>query len=200
MAWFGGKQSIQQLVQDHYQALYRFAYRLSGSSQEAEDLTQETYCQANRNFAQLRDGARGKAWLFSILRNAYLQKLRTNKRTVELSPETLAEIPERLPDPLPDIEPAELQKALSELPEDFRTPLLLFYFEDFSYREIAEELKVPLGTVMSRLARAKAHLRGRLLQPAPLPVAPKGDMVKRDRVLSPLPTAKSPLLFEVEGA
>ena len=171
MAWLGGKQSIQQLVQDHYQALYRFAFRLSGSSQEAEDLTQEAYCQAYRSFAQLRDASRAKAWLFSILRNAYLHKLRSSKRMQTLSPEALAEIPERLPDPLPEIEPAQLQKALDELPEDFRTPLLLFYFEDFSYRDIADQLQVPLGTVMSRLARAKAHLRGRLLKPAAPPAA-----------------------------
>ncbi len=171
MAWLGGKQSIQQLVQDHYQALYRFAYRLSGCRQDAEDLTQEAFCQANRSLAQLRDASRAKAWLFSILRNAYLHKLRSNKRMQALSPEALAEIPERLPDPLPDIEPAQLQKALGELPEDFRTPLLLFYFEDFSYRDIAEQLQIPLGTVMSRLARAKAHLRGRLLQPAVQPAA-----------------------------
>ena len=170
MGWFGGKQSIQQLVQDHYQALYRFAYRLSGSRQEAEDLTQETYCQAYRSFAQLRDASRAKAWLFSILRNAYLHKLRSAKRMQALAPEALAEIPDRLPDPLPEIEPAQLQQALGELPEDFRTPLLLFYFEEFSYRDIAEQLQVPLGTVMSRLARAKAHLRGRLLQPRRQPV------------------------------
>ena len=166
MAWFGGKQSIQQLVQDHYQALYRFAYRLSGSSQEAEDLTQEAYCQAYKSLAQLRDGARAKAWLFRILRNAYLHKLRSAKRVQTLAPDALAEIPQRLPDPLPEIDGAQLQQALGELPEDFRTPLLLFYFEDFSYRDIAEQLQIPLGTVMSRLARAKAHLRGRLLQPA----------------------------------
>lgn len=171
MAWLGRKQSIQQLVQDHYEALYRFAYRLSGSGPEAEDLTQEAFCQASRNIAQLRDGSRAKAWLFSILRNAYLHKLRSSKRMQTLPPEALADLPERLPDPLPEIEPAQLQKALGELPEDFRTPLLLFYFEDFSYRDIAEQLQVPLGTVMSRLARAKAHLRGRLLQPAAGPAA-----------------------------
>jgi RNA polymerase sigma-70 factor (ECF subfamily) len=60
------------------------------------------------------------------------------------------------------VDPEQLQHAMSELPEDFRTPLLLFYFEDFSYREIAQQMQVPLGTVMSRLARAKAFLRGRL--------------------------------------
>src|SRR5262245_64159374 len=70
MAWFGPKQSIQQLVQDHYEALYRFAYRLCGSGPEAEDLKQETFCQAHRRLAQLRDAARAKAWLLRILRNA----------------------------------------------------------------------------------------------------------------------------------
>lgn len=169
MAWFGPKLSIQQLVEAHYQALYRFAFRLCGVAAEAEDLTQETFCQAQRNFAQLRDAARAKSWLFSILRNAYLHKLRSAKHHQTLSPEALADLPDRLPDPLPEIDSGQLQTALHELPEEFRTPLLLFYFEDFSYREIAEQLKVPLGTVMSRLARAKGHLRGRLLQPTQVP-------------------------------
>jgi RNA polymerase sigma-70 factor (ECF subfamily) len=169
MGWFGGKVSIQQLVEAHYQVLYRFAYRLCGSAAEAEDLTQETFCQAQNKLAQLRDLACAKAWLFSILRNAYLHRLRTTKRQQSLSPEALAEIPERLPDPLPEIDADQLQQALQELPQDFRLPLLLFYFDDFSYRQIAEQLELPLGTVMSRLARAKAHLRGRLLQPAPAP-------------------------------
>jgi RNA polymerase sigma-70 factor (ECF subfamily) len=56
--------------------------------------------------------------------------------------------------------------VLRELPEVFRTPIILYYFEDFSYRDIAEQMDLPIGTVMSRLARAKAHLRSRLLQPA----------------------------------
>ncbi|MCS7046751.1 MAG: RNA polymerase sigma factor [Gemmataceae bacterium] len=166
MSWFGGKRAIQQLVEDHYAPLYRFAYRLSGSLQEAEDLTQEAFCQAQAKLGQLRDPAKARSWLFSILRNSFRQKHRSDKRQQSLPPEALAEVPDRLPDPLPVIDPAKLQQALAELPEDFRVPLLLFYFEDFSYREIADQLQVPLGTVMSRLARAKAYLRGRLLQPA----------------------------------
>ena len=180
MAWFGGRQSIQQLVEDHYQVLYRFAFRLSGSASEAEDLTQETFCKAQKSLAQLRDGSRSKAWLFSILRNAYLHKLRSAKRHQTLTPDALAELPERLPDPLPEIEPGQLQDALNELPEDFRMPLLLFYFEDFSYRDIAEQLQVPLGTVMSRLARAKAHLRGRLLSAVQAPVLMAAALVKKE--------------------
>lgn len=192
MAWFGGKQSIQQLVEDHYQVLYQFAFRLSGSAAEAEDLTQETFFQAQKSLAQLRDAGRGKAWLFTILRNAYLHKLRSTKRLQNLTPDALAELPERLPDPLPEIEPERLQQALNELPEDFRTPLLLFYFEDFSYRDIAEQLRVPLGTVMSRLARAKAHLRGRLLSPVQTPL-----------LMAPMltePVLTKPMLAKKEGA
>jgi RNA polymerase sigma-70 factor (ECF subfamily) len=163
MGWFGATQSIQQLVEQHYASLYRFAFRLSGSAADADDLTQEAFCQAQKNLAQLRDGARAKGWLFTILRNAYLHKLRALRRERVVPPGSLPDHPVPMPDPLPEIDSEALQRALAELPEEFRTPLLLFYFEDFSYREIAEQMQVPLGTVMSRLARAKAHLRGRLL-------------------------------------
>ena len=63
---------------------------------------------------------------------------------------------------VPEVEPEELQRALNELPEGFRTPVILFYFEDMSYRDIAEQMDLPIGTVMSRLARAKAYLRAKL--------------------------------------
>ena len=75
-----------------------------------------------------------------------------------------------LPEPLPEVEPERLQQALDDLPEVFRTPVILYYFDDFSYRDIAEQMDLPIGTVMSRLARAKGYLRSRLLQ-APEPVA-----------------------------
>jgi RNA polymerase sigma-70 factor (ECF subfamily) len=77
----------------------------------------------------------------------------------------MGDIPEPLPEPLPPVEPERLQQALNDLPEAFRTPVILYYFEEFSYRDIAGQMEVPLGTVMSRLARAKAFLRGRLLSP-----------------------------------
>lgn len=170
MGWLGARRSIQELVEAHYEALYRFAYRLSGAAAEAEDLTQETFCQAQDKFGQLREPRRAKAWLFTILRNIYLHKLRSQRKEQAAPIEVLADVPDRLPNPLPEVDPEQLQRALAELPEDFRTPLLLFYFEDFSYREIAEQMQVPMGTVMSRLARAKAFLRGRLFtyQTAPL--------------------------------
>ena len=75
-----------------------------------------------------------------------------------------------MPEPLADVDPQRLQAALDELPEIFRTPVILFYFEDFSYRDMADQMEVAIGTIMSRLARAKAFLRGRLLQPSLLQV------------------------------
>ena len=169
MRWFGGpKHSIEALVEAHYAALYCYAYRLSGSSQEAEDLTQETFCLVHRKLDQLRDETRAKAWLFSILRNAYLHRLRSSKKEKQVPLDGIGEVAERSPEPLPIVDSAQLQKALDELPEAFRTPVILFYFEEFSYRDIAEQMDVPLGTVMSRLARAKTFLRQRLMDHADL--------------------------------
>jgi len=167
----GSQRSVQKLVEEHYSALYRYAYRLTGSAVDAEDLTQDTFCQAQLKLGQLRDRARAKAWLFSILRNAYLHRVRATRQEHVVSLEWVGDLPERLPDPLPEVEPERLQQALNELPEVFRTPVILYYFEDFSYRDIAEQMDLPIGTVMSRLARAKGHLRARLLQVSPAVLA-----------------------------
>jgi RNA polymerase sigma-70 factor (ECF subfamily) len=166
MRWPGSKRNVQKLVDEHYSSLYRYAFRLSGSATDAEDLTQETFCQAQAKLGQLREWDRAKGWLFSILRNAYLRRIRDGKVENGVSLEAVGDISDRAPEPLPEIEPALLQQALNELPEPFRTPVILYYFEDFSYRDIAAHMDVALGTVMSRLARAKAHLRARLLPSA----------------------------------
>jgi RNA polymerase sigma-70 factor (ECF subfamily) len=163
----GSQRMVQRLVDDHYVPLYRYAYRLSGSAADAEDLTQEAFCKAQLHLSQLRDPARAKAWLFSILRNAYLHRARADRQQHVLSLEDVGDVAEPPPDPVPDVDPERLQEALNELPEAFRTPIVLYYFEDFSYRDIAGQMDLPIGTVMSRLARAKAHLRARLLPPAP---------------------------------
>jgi RNA polymerase sigma-70 factor, ECF subfamily len=163
----GSQRTVQRLVDEHYAALYRYAYRLSGSAADAEDLTQEAFCKAQLNLSQLRDPTRAKAWLFSILRNAYLHRVRANGQQRVVSLDDVGDVAEPLPEPLPDIDPERLQRALNDLPEGFRTPIVLYYFEDFSYRDIAEQMDLPLGTVMSRLARAKAWLRSRLLPPGP---------------------------------
>jgi RNA polymerase sigma-70 factor (ECF subfamily) len=151
--------TLAELIDRHYALVYRYAYRLSGSAADAEDLTQQTFLQAQAKFDQLRDSSQGKNWLCAIVRNAYLRSLRTPVRTLSLdaSPEPCTVLP--CPE---EIDPLALQTALDELPEEFRTPLVLFYFEEFTYKDIAAQLDVPIGTVMSRLARGKAHLRRRL--------------------------------------
>lgn len=156
-----GTRAIEKLVEEHYAALYRYAYRLSGSEADADDLVQEAFCKAQSNLGQLRDLTKARGWLFTILRNGFLQKAR--QRQPVLSYEMIEEMPEPEADELPEIDPDQLQQALNELPELFRAPVVLYYFEDFSYRDIAEQMDLPIGTVMSRLSRAKAYLRSRLL-------------------------------------
>lgn len=158
--------TIQELVRSHYASLYRYAVRLCGDANKAEDLAQETFCTAQEKLHQLRDPDRAKPWLFSILRNLYLLAWRRQQR---LGCVPLDDVEPAAPpaSPLEEVDAAELQRALDELPEEQRTPLILFYFEEFSYRDIADQMELPIGTVMSRLARAKAHLRRRL-QPAEL--------------------------------
>jgi RNA polymerase sigma-70 factor (ECF subfamily) len=159
----GSPATVQRLVEDHYASLYRFAYRLTGSSADAEDLTQETFCKAQGSLSQLRDPGKVRGWLFSILRRDYLKALRDDQREACVSLDTVGDVAEALPEPLPAIDLDQLQQALNELHVDYREPLILFYFEEFGYREIAEQMELPIGTVMSRLSRAKAHLRARLV-------------------------------------
>ena len=174
MDWPANPQQIEALVAEYYSPLYRYGYRLSGRAGDADDLTQETFCVAQVQLRHLRDPGRVKQWLYSILRNCYLQRVRHDQRQKLVSVEGLDEIAEAAPEALPEVSSEELQTALNELPELFRTPVILYYFEEFSYREIAEQMELPIGTVMSRLARAKAHLRQRLLAPQPIPTLPNG--------------------------
>lgn len=155
--------SIESLVHAHHAAVYRYAYRLTGTAHDADDFTQQTYLLAQRSLGQLRSAEQGRSWLFAILRNAWLKSLKRRAPQpacdLELDPN---EIAERWPT-ASEIDHERLQQALDELSPEFRVVLLMFFFEDLSYREIAEKLNVPPGTVMSRLARAKQHLRGRIM-------------------------------------
>ena len=125
-------------------------------------MTQEAIGKALARLGQLRDPDRAKYWLFRILRNGYLHRARTERRHRTVPLDAVGDVAEDAPEPPPAVDSACLQKALDELDEAFRTPLILFYFEDFSYRDIADQMDLPIGTVMSRLARAKAYLRQRL--------------------------------------
>ena len=151
--------TIHELVEQHYGLLYRFAYRLSGSAADAEDLTQQTVLVAHRKLEQLRDAAAARSWLCSILRNLFLKSVQ-HQATVAL--DDLPEVSDAADESVAEFDTEELQQVLLELPEEFRTPLILFYFEEFSYREIADEMEVPLGTVMSRLSRGREQLKAKL--------------------------------------
>lgn len=152
------------MVADHHAELYRYAFRLSGQVADAEDLTQQTFLVAQAKLDQLRSAESCRSWLYSILRNCFLKSVRSalpvTAAAIDLPLESIAE---ELPDnPLVDQE--RLQAALAELPPEFRLVLAMFYFEECSYREIAERLGLPPGTVMSRLSRGKSQLRARLIE------------------------------------
>src|SRR5262245_14138171 len=121
---------VQRLVDDYYVALFRYAYRLSGSPAEAEDLTQEAYCKAQASVGQLREIQCAKPWLFRILRNCYLHKVRSSRQELTVPLDVVGDLAERLPEPLPEVDSDQLQAALDELPEVYRTPIILYYFED----------------------------------------------------------------------
>jgi RNA polymerase sigma-70 factor (ECF subfamily) len=150
------------LVEEHHAALYRYAYRLAGSSCDAEDLTQQVFLIARQRLDQVRNAACIRSWFYAVLRNCYLNGKR---RPTPLPSSSLSIDLENLPEQVrdDDIDRELVQKAVDELPDEFKLVVLMFYFEDCSYREIAERLELPMGTVMSRLSRAKGHLRNRLL-------------------------------------
>ena len=153
---------LARLVADHHAALYRYAYRLSGSTADAEDLTQQAFLTAAAKGDQVRSAEGVRPWLYAVLRNTWLKSRR--KRVPVIAGDldlALDSIPEELPEtPLVDRE--ELQAALDGLPEEFKVVVLMFYYEHCSYKEIADQLGLPIGTVMSRLSRAKSQLRARL--------------------------------------
>jgi RNA polymerase sigma-70 factor, ECF subfamily len=154
---------LAQLAVEHQATVYRAAYRLCGSAVDAEDLTQQTFLAAYRSREQLRDPTAARAWLSAILRSCFLKSLRKRR------PATVADdefdwngVPGPAPEPT-SVDPERLQLALDGLSPESRVMLVLYYFENQSYREIAAALELPLGTVMSRLSRAKEQLRRKML-------------------------------------
>ena len=151
---------IATLIDEHYGFVFGFLYRLCGSRTDAEDLTQQTFLAACANLRQLREPGNARAWLCTIGRNAFL-KLVSRRRTASVDLDAVPELADST-NPDTDIDGEQLQLLLNQMPEEYRTSVVLFYYEGCSYREIAERLGTPLGTVMSRLARGKAWLRRRL--------------------------------------
>ncbi|MGB7599726.1 MAG: sigma-70 family RNA polymerase sigma factor [Candidatus Sulfotelmatobacter sp.] len=162
-------ETFEELAMPLFDQLYNFAQWMTHNREEAEDLVQETYAKALKGFPSFRIGTNFRAWMYRILRNTFLTSRTGLKATmtvplnldedgVEMSvqhdtPETVL---------LERLNRAQLQTAIDELPVYFREILLLCEVEGMSYQEISETLSVPIGTVMSRLSRARRSLRNRL--------------------------------------
>jgi len=145
----------------HFREIYRAAFRLARRPADAEDLSQEVFLQAWKSFDRFERGTNCRAWLYRILWNVHHQRLR-KKVPVPLGAEDEARLAETLAaeEPTPtEIRDEEVAAALDALSAEHRQILLLSDVEEFTYREIAGILGVPIGTVMSRLSRARAALR-----------------------------------------
>ena len=158
----------EKLVRSYGADVYRFAYRLCGDRHAADDLVQETFCEAWRSIGSLRDAARGKAWLFQIARYRNAHTIRDRSRRVRANPDIdqLNQISDKAgPDVLARLSNQELlQIALEALQDRYKEPFLLVFLEDFTCSEAAELLDIPLGTVLSRIHRARQFLRRNLRQ------------------------------------
>jgi RNA polymerase sigma-70 factor (ECF subfamily) len=155
---------FENLVAEYYEPLYQFAFSLTRETAGACDLVQQTYCVWAAKGHQLRDLSKVKTWLFTTLHREFLGSRRRLARFPHLELEFAAA-------ELPVVEPAAISRldtdlvlaALAALEEVHQAPVALFYLQDYSYKEIAEILEVPLGTVKSRLARGLERLH-RLLE------------------------------------
>jgi RNA polymerase sigma-70 factor (ECF subfamily) len=154
------RQLYEQCVERHAASLYRVAYRLTGRRDRADELVQETYLHAWRSLPSLRDPEKIRAWMFSILRKRLAKTRRQMIPMNELSThrvEDLTDARERGPGPDPDVE--WLQAAINSLDDEHKFPLLLVSMEGLTTDEAATILKIPRGTVLSRLHRAREKIR-----------------------------------------
>lgn len=162
----GNASSFEELAMPLFAPLYNFAHWLTQNREEAEDLVQETYAKALKNFASFTPGTNFRAWIYRILRNTFLTS-RTGIRaaaTVPIEDENDEfALPSAAADPesllLARADQEMIRGALEQLPLRFREIILLCDLEEMSYREIAATLGIPLGTVMSRLSRARTAMR-----------------------------------------
>lgn len=159
------RDSFEQLAMPLFNELYNFARWLAGSREEAEDLVQETYVKALKGFSSFRTGTNFRAWMYRILRNTFLTS-RTGLKvsgTVPLDPaaEDLAVTDSATPETifLTRMNQDLIQEALAEVPVHFREVLLMCDANEMTYQDIADAIGIPIGTVMSRLSRARKALR-----------------------------------------
>jgi RNA polymerase sigma factor (sigma-70 family) len=161
---------FEELAMPLFDSLYNFASWLVHNKSNAEDLVQETYLKALRSFASFQPGTNFRAWMFRILKNTFLSSSSTlgRRMTVEIdSEEDVPVLPATSATPesllIERFQEDAVRNAIDQLPVIFREVLLLSDVEDASYREISEILSIPIGTVMSRLARARKAVRESVL-------------------------------------
>ena len=151
-------QGVGERLAEQIAGLRRYAFALTGGRQEAEDLVQDTLVRALAAASSFRTGGNLRAWLFSIMHNAFISDVRQRRPTmVDLNDETSAVA--QPPPQLIRLEVRDVLAALARLPEAQRAALSLIALEDFSYADAARVQGIPLGTVMSRLARGREALR-----------------------------------------
>ena len=161
------KKEFEENLLAHMDSLYNFAYRLTRNRQEAEDLLQEASFRGFKAYHKFIEGTNFKAWMFTILRNIYINEYR--KKSREPIKVNYEEVENFIT--LPEFTGFEeelfsevLQQSLNQLPEELRSTLMLFYVEGLPYKEIAEVMKCPIGTVMSRLFMARQCMKKKMIQ------------------------------------
>lgn len=170
------QEDFQEEIIPHLDAMYNFALRLTSDPNDAEDLVQDTIVKAFRFFSSYEKGTNAKAWLFRILKNSYINNYRKKSKqpsqvdydevssfyeTIRADRTDTSDLEDRMFRELID---DDISDALEELPEDFRTVVLLCDVEGFTYEEIANMLDVPIGTIRSRLHRGRNLLKAELLE------------------------------------
>jgi RNA polymerase sigma-70 factor (ECF subfamily) len=169
---------FEELAMPLFDSLYNFARWLAQNSTDAEDLVQETYLKALRGFASFQSGSNFRAWMFQILRNTFLSSRTKLDRRMTVAMDSEEDGPELAVDTktpetilLNRSNSHLVQCAIEDLPVHYREALLLCEVEEMSYQEIAEVLSIPIGTVMSRLARARKAVRESLLSAPGVPLS-----------------------------
>ncbi len=171
----GDHDAFDTLVRTYEKRVYNLAYRLSGSYDEAQDIVVESFIRVFQALKMFRGDANFSTWLFRIVTNVYLDRRKRTRNKQHLSLEEYIELDENSvsrqvedPGPTPDViaeaheRTALLQQAIASLPDYQRTMIVLYHTEGLAYDEIAEVLSLPIGTVKSRLNRARLTLREKL--------------------------------------
>ncbi len=166
--------TFEKEMMPHMAALYNFALRMTGDPDDAKDLVQETYMKAYRFFDKYEQGTNAKAWLFRIMKNSYINRYRKeSKEPDKIDYDDVKDFYASVKDAAVDTNDLqekifgnlfedEVAKALQDLPEDFRTVVILCDIEGYSYEEIADFVEIPIGTVRSRLHRGRKMLQSML--------------------------------------